>query len=203
MSFYTAESRALRGQSEGSDETRLRFHDSPVSAIKPPHFAELGSKDPEMLDVWSGLLDEFMDRSAVHRFQHYAANHAGYRWKPKLALVLPKRFSLGRPTHRRDLSVALEVLASVTDHYNIDVVSDSPDAARLFHKVVPFSHEAISASAARWYSCRVGSTTRSARSGPAATSRPTRALTGSTSRGSSSRRVVSSCLSPRWRTVKS
>jgi hypothetical protein len=97
--------------------------------------------------VWSGLFDEFMDRSAVHRFQHYAANHAGYRWKPKLALVLPKRFSLGRPTHRRDLSVALEVLASVTDHYNIDVVSDSPDAARLFHKVVPFSHEAISASA--------------------------------------------------------
>ena len=93
------------------------------------------------------LLDEFMDRSAVHRFQHYAANHAGYRWKPKLALVLPKQFSLGRPTHRRDLSVALEVLASIMDHYNIDVVSDSPDAARLFHKVVPFSHEAISASA--------------------------------------------------------
>lgn len=99
-----------------------------------------------MLGVWSGLLDEFMDRSAVHRFQHYAANHAGYRWKPKLALVLPKRFSLGRPTHRRDLSVALEVLASIMDQYNIEVVSDSPDSARLFHNVVPFSHEAISAS---------------------------------------------------------
>jgi len=147
MSFYTAESRALRGRSEGSDETRLRFHDSPVLTIKPPHFAELGGKDPEMLRVWSGLFDEFMDRSAVHRFQHYAVSHAGYHWKPKLALVLPEEFSVERLAHRHDLSVALEVLASVIDHYNISVVSDSPDAARLFQDVAPFSREAISASA--------------------------------------------------------
>ena len=147
MSFHTIESRVLRGRSEGSDATRLRFHGSPVSAIKPPHFAELGSKDPEMLDVWSGLLDEFLDRRAAHRFQHYAVSHAGYRWKPKLALVLPEKFSVERLAHRRDLSVALEVLASAMDHYNIDVVSDSPDAARLFQEVVPFSHKAISACA--------------------------------------------------------
>ena len=74
-------------------------------------------------------------------------SHAGYRWKPKLALVLPVDFSTERLAHLHDLTVALEVLASVMDQYNIDVVSDSPDAARLFHKVVPFSHEAISASA--------------------------------------------------------
>ncbi len=147
MSFHTTESRALQGRSEGSVATRLRFHGSPVSAIKPPHFAELGSKDPEMLDVWSGLLDEFLDRRAAHRFQRYAVSHAGYRWKPKLALVLPEKFSVERVAHRHDLSVALEVLASAMDHYNIDVVSDSPDAARLFQEVVPFSHKAISACA--------------------------------------------------------
>jgi hypothetical protein len=44
------------------------------------------------------------------------------------------------------LVVALEVLASVMDHYNVAVVSDSSDAVRLFQRVVPFSREAISAS---------------------------------------------------------
>jgi hypothetical protein len=103
--------------------------------------------DPEVLSVWSELLDGFLDCVAARRFQHYAVSRIGYRWKPKLALVLPAEFSLERPCHRRDLSVALEVLASVMDHYNLDVVSDSPDAARLFRKVAPFSHEAISRSA--------------------------------------------------------
>ena len=143
MSFHTAESRALRGRSEGSDEIRLRFHDSPVSAIKPPRFAELGCKDPEMLGVWSGLIGEFLDRRASHRFNYYADNHACYLWKPKLALVVPEFFAAERLSHRSDMIVALEVLASVMDHYNLEVVSNSPDAARIFSKVTPYSHKAI------------------------------------------------------------
>jgi hypothetical protein len=92
------------------------------------------------------LLDDFLNRRARHRFEHYAAIHAGYRWKPALALVLPSDFSTERPAHLRDLTVALELLASVMDHYRIDVISDSPHAPRLFPRVVPLSREAIAAS---------------------------------------------------------
>jgi hypothetical protein len=99
--------------------------------------------DPGAVGVWGRVLDEFLDRGADRRLRHYAACHAGHRWKPRLALVLPADFSLRRPSHVRDLSASLEVLASVIDHYHIEVVSDSPDAARLFRRVSPFSREAI------------------------------------------------------------
>jgi len=124
--------------------TVLRLHEA-TPLIRAPHFRSIAVEDPETLSVWRGLIDEFLDRNAGQRLRHYAEGHAAYCWKPRLALVLPEAFSAERPAHRRDLSVALEVLSSVIDHYNIEVVSDSPDAARLFGKVAPFSHQAISA----------------------------------------------------------
>lgn len=139
--------KAAAGQPEGSEPTVLRLHDETAPVIKVPRLASLAREDSETLGVWEELLDEFLDRKACRRFQLYAECHSGYGWKPKMALVLPEGFSARRPAHRRDLSVALEVLASVIDHYNVEVVSDSPDATRLFSKVAPFSHEAIGACA--------------------------------------------------------
>jgi hypothetical protein len=96
-------------------------------------------------DLLAKLLEDFLDRGAARRFAHYAVSHAGYGWKPSLALVLPRDFNAARQCHLNDLTVALEVLASVMDQYHVAVVSDSSDALRLFRKVVPFSPEAISA----------------------------------------------------------
>jgi hypothetical protein len=93
--------------------------------------------------VWEELFESFLDRRAAWRFRHHAESYADYRWKPRLALVLPASFALARATHRRDLATALEVLAAPMEHYNLAVVSDSPDALWLFHGVVPFSAEAI------------------------------------------------------------
>ena len=84
----------------------------------------------------------------VRRLQQCVERYAAYSWKPKLALVLPDAFSAERASHRGDLTVALEVFASVADQYNLAVVSNSPDAARLFGEVRPFSHEAIAACSA-------------------------------------------------------
>jgi hypothetical protein len=99
----------------------------------------------EIAAIWGELLDGFLDRCAVHRFRHFVESFAGSRWKPSIALVLPVEFALRRRAHRRDLAVALEVLASVMDRYNVAVVSDSRDAARLFLGVRPFSSEAVAA----------------------------------------------------------
>jgi hypothetical protein len=102
-------------------------------------------EDPEALGLWRGILGDFLDRKAARRFHQDAASRAAARWKPKLALVLPEGFSTRRPAHRRDLTVALEILASVMGQYHLEVVSDSPEASRLFHGVVPFSHRPIAA----------------------------------------------------------
>ena len=128
MNSNAAVSKAPPGLSVGSEATALRLHDGTASAVDGPRFRVPPLDAPEMHGVWREILDEFLDRRAVHRFQYYAESHAGYRWKPKLALILPEDFSAERPAHRHDLSVALEVLASVMDLYNIDIVSDSPDA---------------------------------------------------------------------------
>ena len=143
--------------SAGTEATVLRLHGEKASAIDAPGIeapaleaprpGSLILDDPRALGAWNRALDDFVDRRAIHRLVHYAACHAGHRWKPNLALVLPAGFSMDRTAHLRDLAAALEVLAAVVDHYHIDVVSDSPDAARLFRRVIPFSREAISATA--------------------------------------------------------
>jgi hypothetical protein len=146
MSSETAISRAAQGVSAGSEATVLRLHDAAAPAIKALSHGEIAREDSATLDRLRELLGRFLDRSAAERYERYAVTHAGYRWKPRLALVLPEEFSTERPTHLRDLTAALEVLAPLMDQYNVNVVSDSPDAALLFRGVVPYSHEAIAAS---------------------------------------------------------
>src|SRR3974390_1051037 len=92
-----------------SSATILGLFDGTAPAIGTPRSVPVAHDDSEMLGIWGELLDGFLDRGAARRFQRYAVGHAGYRWKPSLALVLPAEFSLDRPCHRRDLSVALEV----------------------------------------------------------------------------------------------
>ncbi len=130
----------------GPDASVLRLHEEEDPAIEAPRAGSLVREDPRAIGIWGRVLDEFLNRAAARRLEHYQACHGGYRWKPSLALVLPAEFTPDRPAHLRDLAAALEVLASVMDHYRVDVVSDSPDAARLFRRVVPYSREAIAAS---------------------------------------------------------
>lgn len=130
----------------GADASVLRLHEEEGPAIEAPRAGSLVCDDPRAIGVWGRVLEGFLNRAAARRLEHYAACHAGYRWKPSLALVLPAEFTTDRPAHLRDLAAALEVLAAVMDHYRVDVVSDSPDAAHLFRRVVPFSREAIAAS---------------------------------------------------------
>jgi hypothetical protein len=137
---------ALKGLPAASDSieaSALRIHEERRLPTEVPGAGSLAADDPRALEVWARLLDEFLDAGAARRLGNYAACHAGHRWKPRLALVLPEGFSLRRRSHLRDLAAALEVLASVITHYSIDVVSDSHDAARLFRRVSPFSHKAI------------------------------------------------------------
>jgi Glycosyl transferase family 2 len=94
-------------------------------------------------DPLDEILGGFHDRAAARRFRQCTGSCAGYRWKPKLALVLPDHFNARRLTHRRDLSVALEIIASVIDQYNVEVVSNSPEVAGLFGTVTPYSPDAI------------------------------------------------------------
>jgi hypothetical protein len=145
MSATTASLKAFPVRPASSAGTTLRRYDATAPTNKAPLLRSIARDDPETVAIWRGLFDEFVDSRAAKRFQFYSVSHAVYRWKPKLALILPDYFSVGRASHRRDLAVALEVLASVIDHYNIDFVSDSPDAASLFQPVVPFSHAAVSA----------------------------------------------------------
>ena len=86
----------------------------------------------------------FIDRRA-DCFNFTTASFSGYPWKPKIALILPFEFALNRRSHLCDLAVALEVLASATEHYNLEVVSNSPSASRLFPSVTPYSREALTA----------------------------------------------------------
>jgi len=146
MSSETAISRAAQGVSAGSEATVLRLHDAAAPTIGALSHGAIAREDTGTLDRLRELLGSFLDRRAAERYEHYAVSHAGYRWKPRLALVLPEEFSAERPAHLHDLTAALELLAPVMDQYNVNVVSDSPDTARLFRRVVPYSHEAISAS---------------------------------------------------------
>jgi hypothetical protein len=141
----TAALNGPRALSDAIEVSVLRLHAKRSSPIEIPGAGSLALDDPRALEVWGRLLDEFLDQGAARRLRHYSACHAGHRWKPKLALILPEGFSLRRATHLRDLATALEVLASVIDQYQVDVVSDSPDAARLFRRVSLFSREAIAA----------------------------------------------------------
>src|SRR5262245_38801223 len=88
----------------------------------------LAPQDPEALEVWGEILDAFLDRAAARHFRRFAEHGAGFLPRPRLALVLPEQFTLGRLAHRRDLAAVLEVVASVMDQYAIAVVSDSRDA---------------------------------------------------------------------------
>jgi hypothetical protein len=108
----------------------------------------IASENAETTEIWRELLGSFLDQEAARRFLHFAEIFAEYRWKPSLSLILPEQFRLTRVSHRRDLVAALELLASVMDHYRLDVLSDSPDAARLFRNVDPPSPDAISRSSA-------------------------------------------------------
>jgi hypothetical protein len=128
----------------GSEPTVLRLHDATAGAIGSSGPPATAHDDPEAAGIWKALFEEFLDVRAVQRFHHYAESHSDYRWKPSLALVLPEGFSAERRAHLRDLAVAVEVLASVMDHYSVAVISDSPDASRLFRTVVPFSAASVS-----------------------------------------------------------
>ena len=149
MSSETAISRAALDVSAGSEGSLLHLHDAAAPTTAALSQGAIAREDAGALDRLRGLLGGLLDRGTAKRYEHYAVSHAGYRWKPKLALVLPSGSPWDALATAR-LTVALEVLASVIDHYNISVVSDSPDAARTVPRVVPFSHEAISASTGRW-----------------------------------------------------
>ncbi|RUL84935.1 glycosyltransferase [Tautonia sociabilis] len=111
-----------------------------------PGVPTLATPTDEARALWAELLDAFHDRQAARRLSADTDPRAGYRWRPTLALVLPRDFSPDRLSHRRDLAVALEVLASAVGQYNVRVLSDSPDAPRLFADVRPFSAEAVAES---------------------------------------------------------
>jgi hypothetical protein len=145
MSQNKTASKGAPGALGEFERTSLRVHDGISRALEPPR--STGS-DPDRaggLCLSSGLIGEFLDRRAGERLRHYLEGHASYAWKPRLALVLPQAFRAQRPSHLRDVSVALEVISAIIAHYNVDVVSDSPDAGIVSKSVVPFSQEAIAA----------------------------------------------------------
>lgn len=117
-------------------------------ADDPPNVLRIhGGAGAQASSSWADLTGDFLDSAAKRRLEHYLRAHAGHRWKPRIALVLPASFSAARPSHRRDLTAALELLAPVADHYNLEIVSDSPDAASLFPSVSPYSPSLVASCA--------------------------------------------------------
>ncbi|MEW4566840.1 glycosyltransferase family A protein [Tautonia sp. JC769] len=123
--------------------------EQPVRVHRPedssPPLPAIAATTAEAIALWTELLDAFFDRQAAVRLERETNQRAHHRWRPKLALVLPPEFSVDRPAHRADLAVALEVLAATVEQYNLEVISDSPQAARLFADVRPYSAEAVAA----------------------------------------------------------
>lgn len=122
------------------------------AAVGPsPRLLRLHAAAPRGLSSASprwGTLGEFLDSRMQRRLEHYLRAHAGHRWKPRVALVVPSFFSLARPTHLADLTAALELLAPVLDHYNLQVLSDSPDADRVLPHVSAYSPSAVASCSA-------------------------------------------------------
>lgn len=147
MSSQMGVPRVAMDTAEAAAPQVLRLHDVVAPAHEALRRNPTTVTNDASLGVSTEVLEDFLDRRASQRLQHYDESFAKSYWKPKLALVLPADFSADRPTHRRDLTVALEVLASAMEYYNVCVVSDSHHAARLFRNVTPYSPEAISACA--------------------------------------------------------
>jgi hypothetical protein len=147
MSPGTAATIITSGPSDVSGPRLLRIHGERSTTDRAARFGAIAAEEPEALAAWDELLGGFLDRRAAARFLNCVRDFRPSVWKPRLALVLPVNFSWRRLTHRHDLTVALEVLSSVMAQYNLTVISDSLEAARLFREVKPFRYEAISACA--------------------------------------------------------
>lgn len=125
-------------------EQPIRVHRPEATLVSGfPLRPAIAANTAEATALWAEILGAFFDRQAAVRLVHETNPRVHNRWRPKLALVLPPDFSVDRPSHRADLTVALEVLAATVDQYNLECISNSPEASRLFAEVRPYSAEAL------------------------------------------------------------
>ncbi|WP_169978046.1 glycosyltransferase family 2 protein [Tautonia rosea] len=128
-------------------EQPVRVHRPEERALLDvPLRAAIAANTAEASILWTEILGAFFDRQAAVRLVRETNQRVHNRWRPKLALVLPADFSVDRPSHQADLTVALEVLAATVTQYNLEVISNSPEASRLFAEVRPYSAEAVAGS---------------------------------------------------------
>ncbi|WP_152052669.1 glycosyltransferase family 2 protein [Tautonia marina] len=125
-------------------EQPIRVHRPEATLVSGfPLRPAIAANTAEATALWDEFFGSFFDRQAAVRLVHETNPRVHNRWRPKLALVLPPDFSVDRPSHRADLTAALEVLAATVEQYKIECISNSPDASRLFAEVRPYSAEAV------------------------------------------------------------
>ena len=109
----------------------IRFHDGTVPGIQHRWLGAIASEDREVRAVWgksstlSLIVGPLIGSSITPRAMPDIAG------SPSCARAAGA-FRDRTDRSSRDLAVALEVFASVMDHYKLEVVSDSRDAGRLF-----------------------------------------------------------------------